>query len=99
MRWRVSRAVFLTPCYWFYGEGEKKNDVQLSLQLIFVPCFGVFWSPKAKSPSILPQSVSSLGENADKELSRLVGSIGGGQDDVVSRVQMQLPPHTPEGQS
>lgn len=50
------------------------------------------------NPSILPQSVSSLGENANKELSGLVGSIGGRHEDVVTRVQMQLPPHTPEWQ-
>lgn len=48
---------------------------------------------------ILPQSVSSLGENADKELSRLVRSICGRHNDVVTRVQVQLPPHTPEGQN
>lgn len=50
-------------------------------------------------PSILPQSVSSLGEDAYKKLSGLVGSIGGRHEDVVTRLQVQLPPHAPEGQS
>lgn len=46
--------------------------------------------------AILPQSVSSLGEDADKEVSGLVGSVCGRHDDVVPWVQVQLPPHTPE---
>lgn len=48
---------------------------------------------------IPPQSVSSLGEDADKELSLLIGSVCGRHNDVVTRVQVQLPPHTPKGQN
>lgn len=48
---------------------------------------------------ILPQSVSSLGEDADKKLSWLIGSVCGRHNDVVTRVQVQLPPHTPKGQN
>lgn len=47
----------------------------------------------------LPQSVSSLGENANKEIPRLVGSISGRHDDIVTRVQTQPLIDTPVGQS
>lgn len=46
--------------------------------------------------AILPQSVSSLGEDADKEVSGLIRSVGGRHNYVVTWVQVQLPPHTPE---
>lgn len=49
--------------------------------------------------SILPQSVSDLGENANKEIPRLVGSKGGRHDDVVARVQTQPPIRTSVRQS
>lgn len=52
-----------------------------------------------KASSILPQSVSNLGENANKEIPRLVGSIGGRHDDVVTWVQTQPLIHTPVGPS
>lgn len=48
---------------------------------------------------ILPQSVSSLGEDADKEVPWLIGSVCGRHNDVVTWVQVQLPPHTPKGQN
>lgn len=73
----------------------SRRQKQFSLTVIFwsvSPCFEPF---KLNLPSILPQGVSSLGEDADEELSGLVRSVGGRHDDVVTRVQMQLPPHTP----
>lgn len=51
-----------------------------------------------KASSVLPQSVSSLGENANEEIPRLVGSIGGRHDDIVTRVHAQPLIHTPVGQ-
>lgn len=57
------------------------------------PCWLLLWGLKWW---ILPQSISSLGKNANKELSGLIGPVGGCHDDVSSRVQTQLPPHAPE---
>lgn len=43
----------------------------------------------------VPQIVASLGVDAEEEVRRLVGTGGGGQNHIVSRVQPHLPPHSP----
>lgn len=54
---------------------------------------------KTKRSFSSPKSVSCFGENANEELSRLVGPISGSNDDIVTRIQTQLPPDAPVEES
>lgn len=46
--------------------------------------------------SSIPQCVAFLGINAEEKLPGLVGPLCGCHNDVVPRVQVHLPPHSPE---